>query len=287
MRLAVFTVCMPDYDLEPAAKLLAELGYQGVEWRVTARQMGEVQGANFWVNNRCTVDTQEFIDDPLSIKRITDSAGLKIPSLGTYVSADELDTVENLMRSAKAIGVPCLRVGLPRREEGESYDQIFDRGRKAFDRVQDLARQYGVKALVEIHHGRIVASASAARRFVEGFDPDCIGVIHDAGNMVHEGYESYLNGVQILGKYLAHVHIKNAVIVPTEQDKELGYQRYSGQWAPMRKGMVDFPALLSALKAVGYDGWLSLEDFSTELSTRDKLADDREFLLKVAESVGF
>ena len=37
-----------------------------------------------------------------------------------------------------------------------------------------------------------------------------LGIIHDVGNMVYEGYERYEMGLSILGPYLAHVHVKSA-----------------------------------------------------------------------------
>ncbi|GIX08239.1 MAG: hypothetical protein KatS3mg115_2642 [Candidatus Poribacteria bacterium] len=45
------------------------------------------------------------------------------------------------------------------------------------------------------------------------FRPEQVGVIHDAGNMVHEGFENYQMGCELLGPYLAHVHVKNAAWV--------------------------------------------------------------------------
>src|SRR5688572_32573487 len=56
-------------------------------------------------------------------------------------------------------------------------------------RSPDLAKQHGVKALVELHHRTITASANAARRFLDGLDPEHVGAIYDAGNMVIEGWE--------------------------------------------------------------------------------------------------
>ena len=44
----------------------------------------------------------------------------------------------------------------------------------------------------------ISCSAGLAHRLVNGFDPDHIGVLFDPGSMVHEGYESYRMGMELL-----------------------------------------------------------------------------------------
>src|SRR5262249_2245717 len=93
--------------------------------------------------------------------------------------------------------------------------------------------------------------------------PRTVGVIHDAGNMVYEGYEQYRMGLELLGPYLAHVHFKNArwEIAGPRPD---GSTAWRVTWAPLAGGAVDVAALLAALREVGYDEWIAFEDFSTE-----------------------
>ena len=40
MKLAVYTVSLPEYDLAESVAVLKEMGYEGVEWRV-AKTVGE------------------------------------------------------------------------------------------------------------------------------------------------------------------------------------------------------------------------------------------------------
>jgi inosose dehydratase len=48
-----------------------------------------------------------------------------------------------------------------------------------------------------------------------------------------------------------------------------GYRRYSdeGIWTELGRGAVDFPAILSILKGVGFSGWLIVETDVTQLPT--------------------
>jgi sugar phosphate isomerase/epimerase len=82
-------------------------------------------------------------------------------------------------------------------------------------------------------------------------------VIHDAGNMVYEGFEEYRMGLELLGPYLAHVHLKNAA---WQRPSDGGV--WQANWAPLADGVVDWQKLFAALRAVGYTGWLGIEDFS-------------------------
>ena len=47
MKYSVFTVVMPEYEPEAAAKALAEWGFDGVEWRVH-EPPPEGQPTNYW-----------------------------------------------------------------------------------------------------------------------------------------------------------------------------------------------------------------------------------------------
>ena len=70
-------------------------------------------------------------------------------------------------------------------------------------------------------------------------------------------------GLEVLGPYLAHVHLKNARWAPAGA-RDDGTVRWAAAFAPLDEGSVDVRDLLRALRAVGYDGWISFEDFSTD-----------------------
>jgi sugar phosphate isomerase/epimerase len=156
-------------------------------------------------------------------------------------------------------------VGVGRAGDG-SYSEMFDAARRFLSGVEDLSGEHKVKAVVEIHHGTICPSASLAHRLVSGFDPQRIGVIFDPGNMVNEGFEDYRIGLELLGPHLAHVHLKNAAF-----DRPEGGGVWRPRWSPLEDGVVDFEELFYALRGVGYDGWLVVEDFSGARPSREAL----------------
>ncbi len=284
MKYAVFTVGLPELTPEQAVIALREQGYDGVEWRVTDQPPASGDTPGFWAGNRCTWPLSSFFDDAPRIAALTAQAGLEMPSVGTYVPCEDLSTVERAMQGVARLGAPQLRVNVPKYDGSQSYLKARDRAQVCYREVEDLARQYNVRALIELHHGSLFPSASAAATFLHTFDPRYVGAIHDAGNMVHEGYEHYRLGLEVLGPYLAHVHLKNANWQPfgVRSDGSTGWR---AEWAPLTKGMVDIAALFRALYTVGYDGWVSFEDFSTEQPLNDRLRDNLAYVKHAAERV--
>lgn len=283
MKYACFTVGQPETTPQETLKQLKDAGYDGVEWRIT-EDTGDTSTPGFWKGNRCTLQASWSDDQFKEIAQMTFDLGLEVPSLGTYLDYKDFAGVERMMAVARIFKAPALRVNSGRYDGTRDYREVFDESVGAFQRIQMLAKRSGVKALIEMHPGNITPSASAAFQLVSNFSPDFVGTIHDAGNMVNEGYENYQMGFEVLGPYLAHVHIKNAgwVSEPAEAPREWTWKGVS---MPMRKGVVDFKVLLTALKKVGYDGWLSFEDFSQEQSQADRVRDNLVFLKEVAASI--
>ncbi|MGB0386018.1 MAG: sugar phosphate isomerase/epimerase family protein [Ardenticatenaceae bacterium] len=272
MKYGVFTVMLPDLTPEEAAQELKASGYDGVEWRVTRIPPARVKEApSFWGNNLCTFAPTEA--EARRARGIAESVGLEILSLGTYIEVGDVAATEEAMRFAQIAGAPQIRVGVGRTPSDKHYGQLFAQSKAFLTEVEALARDYNVKALVEIHHRTITPSASLAHRLLSHFDPEWIGAIHDAGNMVHEGFENYQMGLELLGPYLAHVHIKNGAFRRPE-----GGGVWKSDWAPLDDGVVDFDDLFAALRAVSYDQWLVIEDFSQARPSREALRHNLAFL---------
>ena len=281
MKLSVFTVMLPEYTPEEATKLLVEHGYRGVEWRVAEVRTGPLPAGvpAFWASNRCTINVDTLLAEAEAIRDLTQGAGLEMCNLATYVAANELEKIEMIMQAAQILGAPSLRVGVPRYDRTRSYGELFDEARESLAGVQELAAKYEVKGLIELHFGSMTPSASAARRLLEPFDPQYIGAIFDPGNMMYEGYEAWRMGLEILGEYLGHVHAKNTTWSVTGADDK-GAIQWQAQAAPMDVGMADWGQIIDDLKAVGYDGFISFEDFS-QLPTEAKLARNAEYFAKL------
>ncbi len=283
MKYAWFTVGLPESTPQEAVTLLKTYGYHGIEWRAVT-DIGDTLKPGFWSGNKTTLQESWTDAQFKEIFKITRDAGLEVPNLGSYARASEPDRVKRMMEVAVILGAPSLRVNVAWYDGKRDYNELFEEDIEAYGKIIEMSKIYKIKPLVEIHMGTIVASASAALRYVSIFDPEEIGVIHDAGNMVYEGFENYKAGLEMLGPYLAHVHIKNSMPVSEPAEGSLPV-KWKVMAAPLRKGMVDFKALFTALKSMGYNGWMSVEDFSTEASQIEKVKDNLDFLKSIESSV--
>jgi sugar phosphate isomerase/epimerase len=78
-----------------------------------------------------------------------------------------------------------------------------------------------------------------------------VGVNLDPANLLLYGKANPVDALDIIGEYVRGVHAKDGEY-PTDGQK-LGVEK------PLGKGRVNFPALLSKLLALGYDGSLTIE----------------------------
>ncbi len=276
MKYSVFTVMTPEFTPKEIVGELARLGYKGVEWRVVTVLEKKEEKVSFWEGNKCTLYLETLGEETDYVKKITEKENLEIPNLATYLKVDEFDKIEKVMQAAKIMTCSQIRVNAPAYERGLNYNNLFEETKKTLEKVERLASKYGIKALLELHMGNIIPSASAAHRLVSSFDPNCIGLIYDPGNMIYEGYENWQMGMQLLGEYLAHIHIKNASWVIEKKDKN-GVFFWKPTWARLKEGFVNWKEIMDVLKIVDYKGYLSFEDFS-DIPTEKKLTEDIEYL---------
>ncbi|NPV08318.1 MAG: sugar phosphate isomerase/epimerase [Anaerolineae bacterium] len=248
MRISVFTVVMGEYSPEGVAEELSTLGYDAVEWRVHP---------DFHVHPDAISAKSSYL------RSLTQQAGLEVSCLGTYVRASQAEQLDRCCRAAAEMDCPRIRIALDEDYDGRAgFERALAEAKEGLRRAEATLRHYQVRGLLETHHGSVAESASGARRLLSGFSPETYGVIFDPANMILAGRESWWMAVDILGEYLAHVHVKN---ISWLRD---GDGRWQWHYDTLERGMVDWPEVIRALLATGYDGYLSVEDLcGTSLST--------------------
>ncbi len=285
MKVSIFTVMAPDLDLQETIDACVAAGADGLEWRV--REVPEEsrgKGYGFWGDHKNDLPPEKFLETAADIKRRCDDAGLEMPSVGSYVRYDSpVDEVRMVAEATAICGAESFRCGPARYDGSRHYDELYAETIDGYRKLVEVVRPFGVKMLIETHPNIITPSASAALKVVGEFSADELGVIHDPGNMVNEGFEAWQMGFEMLGRYLVLVHAKNAMRVATDKD-DADRQRFGGQSVALGEGGAYWPEVIAALKSVGYDGYLSLEDFAPGES-REKIARDVRFLKDVLAEV--
>ena len=289
MKFGVFSCCTPEYTPEETLKLLKELGYDFVEWRVTniPKEVPKdvPYGQRYWGNNKSTIDIETVEEQAPVLAELGKKYGIETCALASYLDPSNLEKVESVLKAAKILGAGKIRVfqqGYRATDTQKNYRLAMAQTKADLQALELLSRRYGVKIILEMHHDTLLSSPSAAWNALAGMDPDCLGINIDPGNMVYEGFENYQKALELLGPFIAHVHVKNAILKPAGRD-ELGGMKWERAWSPLWEGMADLRECFRVLKKYGYDGTVSVEDFTDEQPTREKLAADLAYIKKLVE----
>ena len=253
MKLGVYTCMAPDLPAERLADILHEIGFRYVEWVIGYDKAIWDTTSQWHIRENClNEDIPKFID-------LCEKDELKIIGLGGAVSIFEPERLKTVFNASAKLSCPQVRIVSANYDGSVPYPEIFKNARKVLPEVIRIGKDTGVKPLLELHARTIIPSASAAARLLDGFDPKDIGIIFDPGNMLHEGYEQWQMGMEILGPYLAHVHIKNYGWY--EKYAENGKKIWTLSSTTLGEGIANYSNIISALNKTGYQGTLSLEDF--------------------------
>ena len=279
MKYSITTVALPHLSLEEMATFAAGLGYDGLELRVRRiPERAQGQPYSFWGNHKEDLTPNTFIAQASRIKQVCDDHGLAIPALAANATAADLDDVQRLAEGAALCGCPLVRIGAPRRYDGSvPYREIYAEAVEAFAKALDAIRPFGVRGLLEIHGGTITLSAGLALRLVGNFPPESIGAIYDVQNMVREGYEGIRLGLDVLGSYLAHVHVGGHAPQPGERD-ETGTLPWVWRARELADGLISMPQLLAELRRVDYAGFITVEDLRPEINADQKFSTAIKYL---------
>lgn len=113
--------------------------------------------------------------------------------------------------------------------------------------LADAAGERGISLLMETGQ----ETAPCLRNLLEKMDHPALGVNFDPANMILYGKGDPVEAVRVLGRWIRHVHIKDACAT-----------RVPGTWGtevPWGQGQVGGEAFLRALKEIGYSGVLAIE----------------------------
>ena len=127
------------------------------------------------------------------------------------------------------------------------------------DRLDALATEHGVKAVLHPHVGTMVENGDEVQRVLEGAS---IALCLDTGHLLIGGTDPAELTRQAPHR-IAHTHVKD-VDLGLARQVQSGRRTYTeavreGMYRPVGHGDVDFNAIVGYLRAEGYPGWYVLE----------------------------
>jgi len=282
MKISATTVMIPEHDMRETAELVKKLGLDGAEWR--CRHIPEGQGGKEyspWGNVKNDFSPDNLAERGGELKAISEELGLAVAGLATAMGAHELDEVRKVAEGCAQFGFPFFRIDAPRPyKQEENYRNLVDDTVRAFEEALKITRQYGVRVVLEIHRNTVACSASQAYLIVRNFDAKDLGVIFDIANMASgEGHEPTKMGLDLLGDYVAHVHAGGGRPSPGKRGDD-GQLTWQWETCDLAESVIDVPQFARELKAMNYQGFISVEDFRV-MPIEEKLTRQVKFLRSI------
>jgi L-ribulose-5-phosphate 3-epimerase len=239
-----------------AMKLAKDAGFEGIEFCLAAS--GEI-----------SLESKE--KELLAIRNEAEEIGLELPSLASWLPWEysltssrpehrqkAKDIIRKQMDTAAILGANTVLVvpgyvGVDFVENSEicPYDEVYDR---ALEAISELAVDAAVRGLtigVENVWNKFLLSPLEMRTFIDEVGSSAVGVYFDVGNVLLTGYPEHW--IKILGQRIKKVHFKD-------------YRRNPGgfnAFVDLLAGDVNYPAVVDALRAIGYDDYCNAEMMPT------------------------
>ncbi|HEY6592246.1 MAG TPA: TIM barrel protein [Actinomycetota bacterium] len=206
---------------------------------------------------------------PDAMTRVLDHHGLQAiggftPLLLHVAAHDPVPAVERLLQGYDASGAEVLVLSAVTGAEGYDSRPVLDDDEwmvllSNLDRLAELARQRGVRAVLHPHVGTMIETGEEVRQVLDG---SWISLCLDTGHLLIGGTDPAELARQAPER-IAHIHFKDvdARLARRVQDGRLTYTQgvREGMYRPLGSGDVDVPAIVGSLRARGYDGWYVLE----------------------------
>lgn len=242
-KLAFSTLGCPDWRLKQIVDCSVENGYKGFEIRGLAGEMDLPKCPEFNKTNL-----------PASLRLIKDN-DIKIINLGSSVNLhfaqedkrkSNLDDAKRFIDLAEQLECPFVRVFPDDLPPDQSVEQTLDLIISGLVTLGEYAKGSNVTILLE-SHGKVVYK-DMLLKIMAGANHPKVGLIWDFFNMWVVTKESPKEVFDTLGKYIKHVHIKDANLV----DGKPAYCLIGQGVAPLREAM-------DSLKRSNYKGYYSFE----------------------------
>lgn len=248
----------PDrWSLQECFQIAKEAGFDAVE-------------PNFNLEGEFSAESTD--DEIRAIKRMADEAGIAISGVcsflfwpysmthpdaerrsrgielaGRMAEAAALLGTDNLLVVPGAVYAPWLEDPVP-----VPNDVCAQLAREAVEELIPRAERAGVTINIEnIFANGFLFSPQEMAAFVDGFGSETVKVHFDTGNIMQ--YQFPEHWIPILGKRIKNVHLK-------EWDKRT--QEFNlHTFRTLLDGTTNWPAVISELERIGYDGYLTFEYF--------------------------
>jgi sugar phosphate isomerase/epimerase len=250
MKFAFSSNAFTRYSLPETIRIISEIGYEGIEI------MADVPHAYpLHLTEREIERTRELLSE----------TGLGISNINAFMHNADGDTyhpswiekdpgerarrVEYTLRCidlAHKLGAPHISTEPGGPLEGISREQGLAWFREGLGQIEQSAREKGINILIEPEPSLLIENSSQFLEIYEDLDHRIFGLNFDIGHFFCVG-EDPCGLVAKLKECAFHFHLED--IAPSRAHHHL----------MLGEGAIDIPAVLSAIEAGGFDGFVTVE----------------------------
>jgi L-ribulose-5-phosphate 3-epimerase len=159
-----------------------------------------------------------------------------------------------------------------------SYADAYERSQAEIKKALPLAEELDIKILFENVWNNFLLSPLELARYIDEFNSPLVGSYFDVGNMIRYGWPEHW--IKILGKRIGKLDIKEySRKIANDEGVGKGFRAEIGDG----EDGCDWPAVLAALKEIGFSGWATAE---VRGGDRDRLADVSQRMDRIFTSYG-
>jgi sugar phosphate isomerase/epimerase len=171
---------------------------------------------------------------------------LTIASADAETRARAMAEAERALHIARRVAFPVfvVHLGLPRTQQPSATDNSRDAARRSLDELQRIADPLGVRLALELIPNELSQPGSIVHFIETVLESREIGVCLDFGHAHMDG--DLVDAIETVSEHLATTHVHD------------NRGRTDDHLVPF-EGTIDWPAALTAIQKVGYEGTLLLE----------------------------
>ena len=241
-----------------------------------------------------------FPRNPAELRTALDNRGLALPSawcgLGFFSVPLEQDLAHtrHLSSLLQGVGATCINLadqGTPERKawagraDSPSAPRLAHAEWDAFaERVcqaAQVALEHGLQPCFHPHAGTWVETRAELEEFLRRVPESLVKLVWDVGHAVYGGVDP-IDVVRAHPDRIAYIHLKDVdgVVLESLRREQLGFDDGVRRrvFTELGRGVLDIPALLAALRDIGYGGWLMVEQDSTWLPPAESARISRAYL---------
>ena len=226
-------------DRDAEFKAVKEAGFDGIELfcteTFTDEQVAEIMAAS----KKYGVQVMSIVCGSLWTYQLSSNCECE------RNKAKEL--VKGMILNAKAFGADSVLVVPGAVSDTVSYVEAYNNAFQSLTELKPFIEEHKIYACVENVWNKFLITPFEMRDFIDKLDCEYIQSYFDDGNVLVNGWAQYW--VEVLGKRIKKVHIKD-------------FKRSVGNiegFCDLLEGDMDWDKFMAALRAVGYDDYVTVE----------------------------